>query len=253
MRKDCLALWLAGATGLIAGGVAEASLVDLGEGSFSPLAETITFDELGVVNPVYEFTDMTDLTPTGHLTVSFGGYFLGQSNVGSSTGPDTLIDTTPVGPLSLDPDAPATFITDDTASGDSPVLSGSPRFNGPIAVLFSAPVAGVGLSGGYFDAIGGTTIEAYDVFGNSLGSITNSSLGQEFYGLADDSGKNMIAGISFYITGEEPAGFAIDNLTFGSGEMVVYPDDDPVPLPPTIILFGSGCAGLLILVRRKRG
>ena len=34
------------------------------------------------------------------------------------------------------------------------------------------------------------------------------------------SGGNVIAGISFFITGAEPSGFTIDNLTFGSAAEV---------------------------------
>jgi hypothetical protein len=131
----------------------------------------------------------------------------------------------------------------DGASPTTPVLSGNPIFNGPISVLFSTPVAGVGLTGGYFDALFSTTIEAYDALGNSLGSITNSQLGFEFYGLADDSGMNVIKGISFYITGSEPAGFEIDNLTFGAAGAIV----PEIPEPSTLLLTAFGLLGLAVL------
>lgn len=126
------------------------------------------------------------------------------------------------------------------------MLSGTPLFNGPISFGFSTPVAAVGLSGGYFDTVGATTIEAFDVNGLSLGSIVNSALGVEFYGLFDSSGSN-IAGVSFYITGSEPAGFAIDNVTLGDADVVVT-----APEPVSLATFGAMLAGLAAGWRVRR-
>jgi hypothetical protein len=193
---------------------AEATLVNLGPGSFTPAATEITFDEfaLGTVNPTITLAAGT----LGNVTVSFAASFQGQTI--SSGFPRTLSDHTPTGPLTLG--SGNTMTVNDSSATTSPVLSGDPQFNGPISVFFSTPVAAVGLKGGFFDAIGSTTIEAYDANGNVLGSIVNSVTGFEFYGLADSSGSNVISGISFFITGNEPAGFEIDNLTFGAKDVV---------------------------------
>lgn len=234
MRKLAI-LWCLLAIAALTG-QAEAVLVDLGPGSFSPQAPKITFDEfpLNTLNPSITLATVN----LGNVTVSFEGHFMGQAATGGF--PVTLSDTTPTNPLTLDPAAPDTKTVNDAAPGaTSPVLSGTPTFNGPIAVWFSVPVAGVGLKGGYFDGVNSTTIEAYDATGASLGSITNSVLGFEFYGLADSTGANVIKGISFYITGNEPAGFEIDDLTFGAAE-------DIVPEPASFVvwsllgLFGMG-------------
>lgn len=226
-------------------GMANASLVNLGPGSITPVASTITFDEvpLGTTNPVYNFTSIPDL---GNVTVSFGGAFVGQT-VCNPCFPVTLTQPIPTGPLTLDPTSPDVFTTNDVSATTSPTLSGSPQFNGPISVLFSTPVAGVALTGGFFDAVGSTSIQAFDVNGNSLGLITNSITGFEFYGLADSSGQNVIAGISFYVTGNEPAGFEIDNLTFGAARAF-----NVVPEPGTMFLLPSAIFALGLLRRGFR-
>ncbi|EIC22955.1 Ig-like domain-containing protein [Thiorhodovibrio frisius] len=198
-----------------------ANLLKIGQNDFTPLATVIDFDEvdvpMGTENPVFEFTNIDKL---GDVTVSFGQQFVGQTVIG--TRPVTLDDTTPDGPLRLDLTQGVVETVYDGADGHtSPVLSGSPTFNGPIAVHFSQPVAAVGLKGGYFDALESTTIEVFDINGNSIGEIQNSIKGFEFYGLTTDTGQNLIAGLSFYITGNEPAGFEIDDITFGAADTVV--------------------------------
>lgn len=202
-----------------AGNIVNENFGSLDENSFNEAATVITFSEGTGQNPTYTL----NVEGLGEVVVSFGGAFLGQET--STEGYIvTLSDNTPTGPLTLDPNAPLTFITQDGSNPTSPVLSGSPTFNGPISVLFSQPVSAVGLDGGYFNAIGGTSITAYDINGNILGTVTNTSEGIEFFGLGNLAGDAQISGISFYITGNEPAGFAIDNLKIGAANSyeVVY-------------------------------
>lgn len=234
------------ALALLAGPV-HAQVNFLGPGSFTPDAPAVTFDEfaLGTVNPSISFLGIPGL---GDVTLDFGGHFLGQTTqtVGCCA---VGITGSPTGPLALDPDAPDVFTTNDGATGaTSPVLSGSPTFNGPISILFSQPVAAVGLKGGFFNAVGSTFLNAFDVNGNSLGSVFNTVTGFEFFGAVTASGLNEIAGLSFVITSDEPAGFAIDDVTFGSGQQLVG-----VPEPSTLLLLVPGLLALALLRKREDG
>ena len=196
------------------------NLVRLDSGSFTNLATSITFDTVGTVNPSYS----QSVTGIGTVNVTTGGWFVGQlgGQLPGQSGVTTLVDNTPTAasPLTLDATADQTYITTDSASPTSPILSGTPEFNGPISVRFSTPVSGVALTGGYFNAVGSTYIEAYDTNGTVLGRVTNTLIGIEFFGLAMSTGEKRIAGISFYISANEPAGFGIDNLTFGSNTTI---------------------------------
>jgi len=215
----------------------------LGPGAFTPDAPAITFDNLGLVNPSFNFLGIPGL---GDVQVDFGGHFIGQNTFTIPSGAVSLTGS-PTGPLALDPAAPETFITGDRSNPTSPVLSGSPTFNGPISILFSQPVAAVGLDGGFFDAVESTFIEAFDMNGNSLGSVMNTQTGIEFFGVVTETGLNEIAGISFFITENEPAGFAIDNVTFGAAEQLAE-----VPEPLGITLLSAGLLGLAFCRRRRK-
>ena len=118
---------------------ANAAVVRIDAAAFTPQAGLITFSEmsLGTVNPVY--------SPAAYgggstaPTVSFGSYFTGQSITPGACGPGAAptgcVTGTPTGPISLALGAGGAFITQDGSNPTSPVLSGSPLFNGPIAII----------------------------------------------------------------------------------------------------------------------
>lgn len=247
----------AAAVALTAASVANADVIRIDETAFTPDAGLITFSEysVGTVNPTYSPADYGG--GAGAPTVNFGGFFTGQSLGGAGDCPAGAALTgcvigTPTASLSLDPTSPDTFITTDGANPTSPVLSGTPRFNGAISILFDTDLAGVGLDGGYFDAIGGTAITAFDRAGNIIGSVLNEGLGIEFLGLVTEDGSNAIAGLQFSLVGAEPAGFAIDNLRFGTGDQIDIPPVAGVPEPGSIALLGLGLIGLGLSRRKKQ-
>ena len=129
-------------------------------------------------------------------------------------------------------------------------MTGSPRFNGPIGILFDTDQAGVGLEAGFFDAPLSTAITAFARDGTVLGSLVNSSIGIEFLGLVTDDGSEQIAGLLFSLVGAEPFGFAIDNVRFGARGQVVLPTT--APEPTSIALLAIGLLGLGVARRRSR-
>lgn len=233
---------------------ANAAILQIDQSAFTPQAGIITFSEfpLDTVNPTY--------TPANYggtsdgPTVMFGGAFTGQT-VGTSPFPpgaeaSGVVNGNPTGPLTLDPNSPSTFIADDGSNPTSPVLSGSPLFNGPVSILFDKDLASVGLDGGYFNAIGGTAITAFARDGSVLGSVTNNNLGIQFLGLATDDSQNKIAGLQFHLVGAEPFGFAIDNLRFGNASQVKPPTT--VPEPGSILsTLAFGALGAAFMLKQK--
>jgi len=187
--------------------------------AFKPNAGLITFDEVrrDTRNPVYKPADYG--ADANGVTVTFGGFFRGQRLADHAQCPEGASRTgcvagTPVSPLTIDAAAPYTYTTDDGANPDSPSLSGNPRWNGPISMVFSRDVAGVGLFGGYFDARRTTAIQAYDRSGRLIGGVKNVGLGMEYMALVTEDGRERIAGLQFSLVGPEPAGFGIDGLSF---------------------------------------
>ncbi len=212
----------------------EANIVRIDESDFMAGSGLITFSEfpIGTTNPTYSPADYGG--DADSPTVSFDGYFQGQSLTTDvsvdcpGATPSGCVVGMPSSPLSLDPNAPDTFIATDGANPTSPVLSGIPRFNGPVTILFDKDVAAVGLDGGSFGAVASMAITAYDRDGNPIGQVTNEGTGIEFLGLVTSDSSETIAGLQFSIFGSEPAGFAIDNLRFGTADEI----DNPNPTMP---------------------
>lgn len=219
----------------------QGAVLRVGETNFRADAGLITFSEfpLTTANPIYTPQDYGGIGT--EATVSFGGFFQGQSLGNAQTCPigaalTGCVQGDPMGILALDVNSPQTFIVRDIDTPTSPVLSGYPIFNGAISILFNENVAAVGLTGGYFNSIGATAITAFRRDGSRLGSVSNTALGIEFLGLVSGDGSNVIAGLQFSLIGPESAGFAIDNIRFGQTNQVDFsiptPSPTPIPTPP---------------------
>lgn len=117
------------------------------------------------------------------------------------------------------------FITRDGANPTSPVLSGTPRFEGAISGSFvdattgkATVVESFSFDAGYFDNFGSTRIQWFDPKGAVLGQKLNPALGVQSI---KATGGN-IASWRIETVADEPAGFAIDNVSH-------------VPLGPSIL------------------
>ena len=73
------------------------------------------------------------------------------------------------------------------------------------------------LDGGFFNAIGGTAIKAFDASGAELSTVSNTKTEVELLGLATNDGSPLIKGLLFSLVGAEGAGFGIDNVQFTYG------------------------------------
>ncbi len=130
------------------------------------------------------------------------------------------------------------FISPDGANPTSPVLSGTPLFQGAIEGRFVNPNNGItpitvssfSLDAGYFDVVGTTRIEWFDRYDNKLGEQINSALGIEHF-VIEGGG---IARWRFAIITSEPAGFAIDNVSI---------DFSPVELTKVDDVDDGNCVG----------
>ena len=220
-----------------------AQVVDLSPAGFMPAATIdLSTVPLGTNDPVF------DLSAGGYGTVaiSFGSYFTGQSLTNISAGlPITLATSTPSAPLTVasDPTNVAFTTTDDALPDPTTlVISGTPDFNGPIAIELSTPVQDFGLTAGYLNVPDAVAITAYNSAGASLGTVQSSAIGFQTFALSDPLGA-QIAGLSIYPVSAVPGGFEIHDLSFGPA----------VPEPPALPVLLAALAGLFAVRRRWGG
>ncbi|HET7315393.1 MAG TPA: hypothetical protein VFJ08_13655 [Salinisphaera sp.] len=244
---------------MIAGaGPAGATVIKAGIDVFKNSAPSIGFDglPLNVANPTFQPAPGLP----GGTSVMFGGYFVGQSRgTVASCGALGCLDGQPSGTLTLDAGAEPTFVTLDTSAPDDHVLSGSPRFTGPISILFGTDQAAVGVMAGFATDSGAERLTAFGRDGSILASIVNDALGYSFLALASDDGSAAIAGVQITRTGATPGGFAVSDLRFGGPDQIEISGggsgngepSTPVPAPGNLALFALALGLITIACRRR--
>ena len=227
--------------------------------------------DASLTNPSFTYADV----PTyGTVTVSYGPYFDGQTAT-DPLSPPTIVTGTPTNPLTLALDqlvqAPAsdptntdypyswkTVVQSDNSADGTYVIGGVPGviggqdfgvtngFGGPVAILFSTPVAGVQLTAGYFDSPGLTQIEGFTASGMSIGSLLNTLVGFETFYLTDTTPGELISGL--LLTTTDPGGFGVSGVGLLPSS---NPTPTPMPAPNGLaILPALALAGFLL--RRSR-
>lgn len=112
--------------------------------------------------------------------------------------------------------ASGVYIENDSSNPTSPVLSGLPRFTGPISAHFvtttgtKRAVGHLELDAGYFDTVGSTAVTVYNRSGVQIGQQINSRTGIEHFSFT----MKGIASFTVAAVGSDTNGFAVDNVTF---------------------------------------
>jgi hypothetical protein len=132
------------------------------------------------------------------------------------------------------------FITGDSDNPTSPVLSGTPKFNGIIEGCFIVPqnpdpntcdpnliaaVSWFSLDAGFFNETGTTHLEWFDYQGAKLGEVYNSVTGIEHF-VIEGIG---IASWRIGMVGGDTNGYAIDNIDFEPAPLVEFWKEDGNP------------------------
>ena len=109
------------------------------------------------------------------------------------------------------------FITGDGSNPTSPVLSGTPQFNGAIEGKFVDPITHdptvvnhFELDAGYFNNLSSTRLRWFNSKGDLIREVLDSEYGIQHFSIDDEN----IASFRIEIISQEDAGYAIDNVFF---------------------------------------
>ncbi|GIX14725.1 MAG: protease [Paracoccaceae bacterium] len=106
-------------------------------------------------------------------------------------------------------------IVPDSCDPTSPAIAANTFYQGPVALVFSHPVSALALDAGCFDAARSTRIILYGLNDYRIVRVDNSVDTAVYEHFSWDFGENVIKRVVIAPIGEEPAGFAVDNIDIG--------------------------------------
>ena len=143
------------------------------------LIDTITFSEsiyaIGSIDPVYTFSDVLK----GR---DFKVFAIGQ-------------------------------IVNDSCSPTTPVIAANASYSGPVTLRFSDTVSSISLDAGCFDEARSTRVSIFGLNGYRIETTVNKAGDDQYQNFSFDYGENVIKKVIIRPIGNEPAGFAVDNVT----------------------------------------
>lgn len=104
-------------------------------------------------------------------------------------------------------------IVNDGSNPTSPAIAANTSYTGPVTITFNYPVSGFSLGAGVFNAVKSTKLIIEGPEGFVLKRVFNSSTTAPYENFTFDYGENVIEKIRLVPVGDEPAGFAVDNLS----------------------------------------
>ena len=124
------------------------------------------------------------------------------------------------------------YIVNDASNPSSPVLTGTPTHRGEIKCYFvdptdgmsPRPVSSFSLNAGYFNSLGSTRIEWFDLYGTKLGDALNTEYGIQHFDITG----NDIASWSIDLIGTDMSGFAVDNVDYDANDLPCLIEFDKV-------------------------
>ncbi len=173
---------------------------------------------------------------TGTLITAPGGSF--AQTFDGQTVSGTGIVGSPNSPLAL---APSGSLTVAAFNGFNTILP-QPGNQAPLSLLLDSLADSISWTMGYADAPVDINIDFFDFSGNLVTSIAQTLL--TGYNEYNFGGFGDFAGLTVY-NNNDPAGLRYYDFSYNSV------DSAPVPEPATMLLFGTGIAGLAGLRRRR--
>ncbi|CAN5555284.1 M10 family metallopeptidase C-terminal domain-containing protein [soil metagenome] len=163
--------------------------------------DTITLSEfdVGTINPVYTFEGV--LGGKEDFVASFEGEIV------------------------IDPPDPT-----------SPAIAFDRTFQGPVDIEFSSPISKIEFDAGVFNEAKSTKMVLYGRNGFVVEKVLNGDPNGTYQHFSFDFGENVITRVRFSPVGDEPAGYAVDNITIG-----LRPESRPVELSGNAAIDGLLC------------